>query len=514
MKKILFVLVFTTSFFDVNYGQNQDFWNDLTSKINEKVDFYNAVGESVMEYNKRIYQHYIKRDSISYKPFSLKNTYGTIYLNPRKIRRENRRIRKHIADNNQPEIALLVRQIFEYEKGILHEISTFSMNREFNFKYNLERTNEKFQKINELFSSLETNLFFVNEIISKNKNYSEQSKSIKELIEVASLTAQARDSLRYGTIASMHSISEKFIPQNYQEINERSFDSTRIYDYKRSIDKYYSRRNLSSLDYFTSPYYFSNEYIDSKVKIQHRFYNHLVHLVSTNKYSSKSFIDSYNKKIKTSENYSLLQKPLILIDPLKLTRNNGFGANRIIMPKSFTLILLDVSGSMDKQNRLSRCKEAIEKLIEDKEDKEYFSVIIFSQFSKLLFKPEETDKDFQRNQIRQIKTFGETNAELGIKEATELLKQYTTSRKNNKVILITDGNFDITDKMNAYMYQIKAKRSNFSIIILNDNSEMKQNLNQLTDINDGKVQIVDKNQSIYELLKEEIDRESEPKINN
>ena len=207
----------------------------------------------------------------------------------------------------------------------------------------------------------------------------------------------------------------------------------------------------------------------------------------------------------------LVFKPMVLLDQLYLTVNTNFGLNRKTMPEALTLILVDVSGSMKRNNKLEEVKKSLNKIIELQQPKELLSVIVFSDFVADLFKLDEKDLNYKKEIINKISSFQETNPEFAIQHATHILKSSIPSRTKNKIILITDGGFKITDQMNKSMYQIKGKRTNFSIMLLNNSDEKtKKLLEELTTINEGKVyQIQDLNLLTNSLI-QEMNREVVP----
>ena len=511
MKKIKLLIFFILVLNGKNFAQTvENFYNPLIVELNHKIDELNALSESVGSYNRRIYQYYIKRDSISYGRFMFTSPSGNL-INDKSKRRKNRRnLEDFIQQQNQPKLSKLVSQLHHKEKKIYKRISTFSTYREYNFSYYLDSTNVKFEQIRNLLTSMNDDMVSIKEEIHQIINPKDTLIFFKEN-KISNLLFRAKDSIRYGTIASTYPIIKELQSSEYRNLSEK-YDKKRIEEYIYSLNCYHHKKELFNFQYFINPYYFNSKYVSDKTKIHYRFYNHLVHLLATSTINSESFIDTYNNfLLKNSSSTLLVFKPMVLLDQLYLTVNTNFGLNRKTMPEALTLILVDVSGSMKRNNKLEEVKKSLNKIIELQQPKELLSVIVFSDFVTDLFKLDEKDLNYKKEIINKISSFQETNPEFAIQHATHILKSSIPSRTKNKIILITDGGFKITDQMNKSMYQIKGKRTNFSIMLLNNSDEKtKKLLEELTTINEGKVyQIQDLNLLTNSLI-QEMNREVVP----
>lgn len=511
MKKNKLLFAFLLIFSVQSFSQTvENFYNPLIKEINLKVDDLNAISESVGSYNRRIYQYYIKRDSISYGRFVLNSPSGNL-ISDKKNRRKNRKsLENFIQEHHQPKLSKLVAQLHYKEKKLYKKISTFSTYREYNFSYYLDSTNIKFEQIRNLLTSINDDIISIKEEIHHSVNQTDTLDNSKEK-EIAHLLFKAKDSIRFGTIASTYPIIKDLQKSEFRNLSDK-YDKKRIEDYLYSLNCYHHKKELFDFQYFINPYYFNSKYVSDKTKIYYRFYNHLVHLLATSTPNSESFIDTYNNFLQKNSPNSLLEfKPLVLLDQLYLTVNTNFGFNRKTMPDALTIILVDVSGSMKRNNKLDEVKKSLLKLVELQQPKELLSIVIFSDFVTELFQLNEKDLNYKKQIINKISSFQETNPELAIKHATHILKSSIPSRTKNKIILITDGGFKITDEMNKSMYQIKGKRTNFSIMLLNNSDKnSKKTLEELTSINEGKVYQIQDLNLITNSLIEEIEREVVP----
>lgn len=115
------------------------------------------------------------------------------------------------------------------------------------------------------------------------------------------------------------------------------------------------------------------------------------------------------------------------------------------LPPSNFVFLIDVSGSMSGSSKLGLLKEAFKSFVNeilDEEDK--ISIVTYAGKSKTLLNPTPGSfKNRINNAIDKLKTGGGTNGEGGIIRAYELAQEAFIPGGNNRVILGTDGDFNI-----------------------------------------------------------------------
>lgn len=114
------------------------------------------------------------------------------------------------------------------------------------------------------------------------------------------------------------------------------------------------------------------------------------------------------------------------------------------IPPSNLVFLIDVSGSMDMPNRLPLLKSAFKLLVDNLRDKDTVSIVVYgSSVGVWLVPTSGIEKDKIRRSIEDLYPGGPTPGESGIRTAYRLAKSQFIPGGNNRVILATDGDFNV-----------------------------------------------------------------------
>jgi Ca-activated chloride channel homolog len=114
------------------------------------------------------------------------------------------------------------------------------------------------------------------------------------------------------------------------------------------------------------------------------------------------------------------------------------------VPPSNLVFLIDVSGSMDMPNRLPLVKAAFQMLIKNLRAKDTVSVVAYGGTVSVWLQPTggaEKQKIIQS--IEELTARGDTPGESAIRMAYDLAKSTFIKGGNNRVILATDGDFNV-----------------------------------------------------------------------
>lgn len=111
------------------------------------------------------------------------------------------------------------------------------------------------------------------------------------------------------------------------------------------------------------------------------------------------------------------------------------------------VFLIDVSGSMSGDSRLGLAKYGLNKLVENLGEGDKVSIVTYaSGVNTVLDSGEcsEEGKDIIKNKINGLKAYGATYASGGLEMAYELAqKNFISDGGNNRVIIISDGDFNV-----------------------------------------------------------------------
>jgi Ca-activated chloride channel family protein len=114
------------------------------------------------------------------------------------------------------------------------------------------------------------------------------------------------------------------------------------------------------------------------------------------------------------------------------------------IPPSNLVFLIDVSGSMDMPNRLPLLKSAFTLLVNNLRDKDTISIVVYGSTIGVWLQPTSgKEKEKIRKSIEELYPGGSTPGESGIRTAYTLAKSQFIKDGNNRVILATDGDFNV-----------------------------------------------------------------------
>lgn len=108
-------------------------------------------------------------------------------------------------------------------------------------------------------------------------------------------------------------------------------------------------------------------------------------------------------------------------------------------PASLTFVI-DISGSMDMENRLGLVKQSLQMLVERLRPNDTVAIVVYgSEASVVLYPTSGEDRNTIINAIYGLRTEGATNAEAGLQLGFQLAWQAFRPDAINRVILCSDG---------------------------------------------------------------------------
>jgi len=117
------------------------------------------------------------------------------------------------------------------------------------------------------------------------------------------------------------------------------------------------------------------------------------------------------------------------------------------IPPSNLVFLIDISGSMDMPNRLPLLKSGFKLLVDNLREKDTVSIVVYGSTVGVWLGPTSgKEKDKIRKSIEDLNPGGATPGESGIRLAYRLAKSQFIKQGNNRVILATDGDFNVGQK--------------------------------------------------------------------
>lgn len=113
-------------------------------------------------------------------------------------------------------------------------------------------------------------------------------------------------------------------------------------------------------------------------------------------------------------------------------------------PKLNLVFLLDVSGSMSDWNKLPLVKDGMMKLLDQLKPEDHVSIVTYANGTDIKLEPTPgTEKGKIEKAILELRAYGGTNGGEGIQRAYELARKNFDKEAENRVILCTDGDFNV-----------------------------------------------------------------------
>jgi Ca-activated chloride channel family protein len=129
------------------------------------------------------------------------------------------------------------------------------------------------------------------------------------------------------------------------------------------------------------------------------------------------------------------------------------------LPPNNLVFLIDVSGSMDEPNKLPLLKSAFALLIDQLRPQDRVALVVYAGNAGLVLPPTAGDKkSVILEAIARLEAGGSTAGGAGLRLAYDVAQQSFMSRGNNRVILATDGDFNVGTSSDAELVQLIEQR--------------------------------------------------------
>ncbi len=136
------------------------------------------------------------------------------------------------------------------------------------------------------------------------------------------------------------------------------------------------------------------------------------------------------------------------------------------LPASNLVFLVDVSGSMNDLNKLPLVQESMMKLVDKLRPQDKISIVAYAGYSGVVLEPTSGDKkDNIRKAINGLTSGGGTAGSEGIKTAYDLAEKHFAVGGNNRVILATDGDWNIGITDNSQLKSLIEKKRETGIFL-------------------------------------------------
>lgn len=166
------------------------------------------------------------------------------------------------------------------------------------------------------------------------------------------------------------------------------------------------------------------------------------------------------------------------------------------LPPANLVFLIDVSGSMSSEDKLPLLKQSFHTLTDQLRPQDRVAIVAYAGEAGLVLQSTPgSDKDKIRNAIDKLESGGSTAGGAGISLAYKIAEKYRNEKGNNRVILATDGDFNVglssEKELVSLIEQEREKGIFLSIIGFGTGNYQDRKMEQLADNGNGNYYYID-----------------------
>lgn len=139
------------------------------------------------------------------------------------------------------------------------------------------------------------------------------------------------------------------------------------------------------------------------------------------------------------------------------------------LPASNLVFLIDVSGSMSAANKLPLLKSSFKLLTDQLREKDRVAIVVYAGAAGVVLEPTPgNQKQAIKGALDKLQAGGSTAGGAGIQLAYKLAREHFVEGGNNRVILATDGDFNVGESSDAAMVRLieKERKSGVFLTVL------------------------------------------------
>jgi Ca-activated chloride channel homolog len=136
------------------------------------------------------------------------------------------------------------------------------------------------------------------------------------------------------------------------------------------------------------------------------------------------------------------------------------------VPPSNLVFLFDVSGSMQPPNKLPLVKQAFRLLVQELRPQDRVAIVVYAGAAGLVLPSTPgSDKAAILQALDRLEAGGSTAGGAGLRLAYETARQHYAREGNNRVILATDGDFNVGESSDAAMVRLIEERRDQGVFL-------------------------------------------------
>lgn len=188
----------------------------------------------------------------------------------------------------------------------------------------------------------------------------------------------------------------------------------------------------------------------------------------------EEFINYFNYDYPMAESKSQPFKPTVSVldSPWNEGRKlihigiKGYDIEPEALPDSNIVFLIDVSGSMNAQNKLPLAKQSIFFLLNQLKPTDNVSIAVYAGAAGVVLEPTEVkEKNKIMSALGKLNAGGSTAGGAGIELAYSLAQQNFDSEAVNRIVLLTDGDFNVGQSSNRALLELVERKRKSGVFL-------------------------------------------------
>lgn len=179
------------------------------------------------------------------------------------------------------------------------------------------------------------------------------------------------------------------------------------------------------------------------------------------------------------------------------------------LPKSNLVFLIDVSGSMDDEDKLGLLKKGFNELVDNLPGEGTVSIVTYASKEKVVLDGADmSEKRKIKETIRSLEAYGSTAGERGMEMAYEIAKENFIDGGNNRIIMATDGDLNVgisdPDELEEFISKKKDQGIYLSVLGFGEGNYKDDKMERLADCGNGNYSYIDSLIEARKVLVEEM----------
>lgn len=179
------------------------------------------------------------------------------------------------------------------------------------------------------------------------------------------------------------------------------------------------------------------------------------------------------------------------------------------LPPANLVFLVDVSGSMDEENKLPLVQKTLRILTQQLRPQDKVTLITYSSGEELVLPPTSgSDKETILKAIDKLKAEGSTSGESALRMAYEEAQKAFVPNGINRILLATDGDFNVgvsdTETLKSMVAEKRKTGVSLSTLGFGTDNYNEDMMEQIADAGDGNYSYIDNEKEAKKVLQQQL----------